>query len=348
MLGATSAEASGGGGSGEHVAGHALALLMPTIALMAGLDRGASNHTVGGKRAAAPAAALHEARYRAVFTNSVLATLPAAEAEKLKSGNVDDWEAAARLQPLAVEGTTPASPVLYIPDPSRRYAAQRDAESDKRAFALAAPNVGRSFKVLHVGGSKVSEPHAFYHDFVEWSVHGSHPLYTDAKVRELGAAASQFVFTRTGSHDITQAGATPSQLVLNDYALVPLHVIDTEKGKILDFAADASRADVIPPRAGTTVLTPAQSQAVRTSVAHLKALDESLSKDDAVGHCVLFEFSYSTLVNNPEAVKHFCERVNKVAVAGIVDFRVVNDLAVHPGEAGEDAGHFCVVNVVMP
>ena len=347
VVGATSAEASAGGGAGAHVAGHALALMVPVINFMAALDRGASQHTVNGKKLTTVPGSFREARYKAVFSEGVLSTLPESEATRLRAGNVADWDQANRLQPYAIEGTTPASPVMYLPDAEKRRTHTHESEKDMKAFALAAPNVGRSLKVLHVGGKKASDPHRFYHDFVELSLHANHPLYTDPAVRELGAAASQYVFARGHSVPLSQAGATPREVATDDYTLVPLHTVDTTNGKILDFAASCSKEDVIPPRAGTMVLTAAQSRDVRRSMAALNQLDAKLSKSETTGHCVAYIFAYSSLVNNPQAIEHFCARVGAVAVAGIVDFRVVEGLAMHPGEGAEQAGHFAVANVVM-
>ena len=126
-----------------------------------------------------------------------------------------------------------------------------------------------------------------------------------------------------------------------------MHVVDTEKGDILDFAAQCSKVDVVPPRAGPMVLTASQSRDIRRSVAALKSMDTKLSKEEVPGHCVAYIFAYSTLVNNPLAIEHFCDTMTDVAVAGIIDFRMVEGLAVHPGEGGEQAGHFVVANVVV-
>jgi hypothetical protein len=345
VVGATSAEASGGGGEGDHVAGHALAIMIPTIAFMSGLDKAASSHALKGKRLHNDAAALRSARYKAIFTEEVLRTLPEEEATRLRTGNVADWEAISKQDPWFIEGTTWASPVGYIQDSQKRNLAAREAEKDMKAFAQAAPNVGRSLKVLHVGGKHAADPHRFYHDIVEVSLHANHPFYKDAGVRSLGAAASQYVFARQNTTAITTAGATPRQLVNGDYLLVPMYEVDEPKGNILDFAAACAKEDVIPPRAGPMMLTDAQSRDIRQSIDTLKALDAKLSKSEASGHCVAYTMAYSTLVNNPLAVKHFAERIESCAVAGIIDFRVVEDLAVHPD--GEQAGHFVVVNAVM-
>ena len=349
VVGATSAEASAGGGEADSVAGHALALMVPTLSFLDGLDRAASDgHTVGSEKVSHDSKALRAARLSAVFNDDVLATLPEHEQEKLRTGNLSSWEQATRLQPYAIEGTTPASPVLYMADSEKRRAVMRDAELDQKAFSAAAPNVGRSLKVLHVGGKKTDDPHRFYHDFVELSIHPSHPLYSHQKVRELGEGATQYVFGKmpTGTA-LVSAGTTPRALSNNDFVLVPMHRVDTHTGETLDFAADVSKRDVVPPRAGPMMMTASQSRDVRRSITALKALDTKLSKDEVPGHCVAYIFAYSSLVNNPLAIEHFCERVQKAAVAGIVDFRMVDGLALHPGEGGEQAGYFVVANVVM-
>lgn len=345
VVAATSAEASGGGGGGggDSVAGHALALMVPTLSFLEGLDTAATKHTVAGKRISDSPDALRKARFEAVFSEKVLATLPEEESAKLRNGDVS----LLKLQPYAIEGTTPASPVLFIRDADERTSQEINTERDSKAFALAAPNVGRSMKVLHVGGKHKADPHRFYHDFVELSVHPSHPLYSNERVRELGAGATQFLFVSPRSVNLDTAGSTPRQLATQNYAVVPLHTVDSAMGKTLDVAAVASKEDVIPPRAGPMLLTLSQSTDLRKSIAALKDLDSKLAKKEIPGWTVAYTFAYSTLVNNPLSVQHFCDRVSAVAVAGQVDFRVVEKLAVHPGEGAEQAGNFVVANVVM-
>ena len=350
VVGATSAEASGGGGNGDGVAGHALALMVPTLDFLAGLDRAATGHSVNGAVISSNPRSLAQARHDAVFNAEVTATLPPEEQTELSKGPAAaaTWEQARRLQPYAIEGTTPASPVLYVANAAERRQAARDAELDAKALAQAAPNVGRSLKVLHVGGKHSSDPHRFYHDFVELSVHPSHPLYKNAALRDLGAAATQFVFARPESKTLAVAGCSPRQLVSRDFAAVPMYSVDAAKGRTLDIAAEASQADVIPPRAGPMLLTVQQSRDLRRSVAALKQLDAKLAKCEVPGHCVAYTFSYASLVNSPLSIEHFCEQVGAVAIAGCFDFRTVEGLALHPAEeGGEQAGSFVVANVVM-
>lgn len=351
VVGATSAEASGGGGGGEAVAGHALALMVPIVDFLDGLHSAAVGHSLNGQVIASAPAKLAAARHAAVFDEPTLAQLPADEQAVLRKGPeaTAAWDSVRRLQPYAIEGTTPASPVLFVADPAERRKYERDAERDAKALAMAAPNVGRSIKTLHVGGQHSADPHRFYHDFVELSVHPSHPLYAHAGVRALGAAATQFVFARPESKTLAVAGCSPRQLVSRDFVAVPMYTVDAAKGSVLDAAAAASRADVIPPRAGPMPLSTAQSRDLKRSIGALKQLDAKLTKSEVAGHCVAYIFSYASLVNSPLSIEHFCEQVAGVAVAGCFDFRTVEGLALHPeDEGGEQAGSFVVANVVMP
>jgi hypothetical protein len=337
VVGATSAEASSGGGGEEHVAGHALALMIPTVSFMTGLQTAV-------KDSGASASGLREARFKAIFSPEVLATLPKEEVTLLSTGKLDEWAAIQQLQPFAIEGTTPASPVLYIADPVRREEATKEAMRDAAAFAAASPNVGRSLKSLHVGGQRKADPHRFYHDFIEFSVHPRHPLYADTALRDIGAAASQFVFVRPGSK-LAVAGASPRQLALGDFGVHPMHSIGMQDAMILDYASEAAKADVLPPRAGPTVLTEAQSVALKESLMHLKRLDAKLSKAECVGHCIAYTLAFSTLVNNQRAVLHFADRISASSRAGEVALHEVTDLAIHPN--GQPAGTFVVVNVLV-
>lgn len=336
VVGATAAEASAGGGGEQHVAGHALALMIPIVAFMKGLETAAVD---GGSSTKG----LREARFKAIFSTDVLATLPKEEVDLIATGKLDEWESLQQLQPFAVEGTTPASPVLYIADPRRREEATLEAKRDASSFAAASPNVGRSLKSLHVGGSRPADPHRFYHDFIEFSVHPRHPLYADQGLRDLAEASSQFVFVRPKTK-LSVAGASPRQLALGDFGAHPMYKVDAQEALVLDYASEAAKLDVIPPRAGATVLSESQSRSLKTSIMHLNGLDTKLSKEDCTGHCTAYILAYSTLVNNQTAVLHFCDRIAETSRGGEVYFNEVENLAMHPD--GTSAAPFVVVNVV--
>lgn len=337
VVGATAAEASSGGGGEEKVAGHALALVIPVVSFMMGLEDAESE-------SGSSLQGIGDTRFKAIFSPEVIATLPKEEVDALFTGRIDEWKEVRQLQPFAIEGTTPASPVLYISDPERRDEATMDAKRDAAAFAAASPNVGRSLKSLHVGGSRPADPHRFYHDFVEFSVHPRHPFYADQALRDLGAAASQFVFVRPKT-GLKVAGASPRQLATGNYSVLPMHTVNTNDALILDYASEAAKLDVIPPRAGPTILTETQSETLKSSLMHLKKLNSQLSKEDCNGHCVAYILAYSSIVNNPRAVLHFCERIAESSRAGEVYFNEITGLALHPD--GSSAAPFVVVNVVV-
>jgi len=210
--------------------------------------------------------------------------------------------------------------------------------------------VGRSFKVLHAGPNS-KNPHQFYHDIVDFTLHAKHPLYTNATIRALGKGASQYVFVKpSATRPLSDAGASPVELAMREFVIVPLYEINTAVGNTLDFAGEVAKADVIPPRKGPYPLTRNQSRDLKRSISALEDLDNKLPKEPVPGHCVAYMLAYSTLVNNPTAVEHFCERIAQSSIAGVIDFLIIDGLAVHPDEEGkvaEQAGHFVIVNSVV-
>jgi hypothetical protein len=320
--------------------------MVPTLTLLTALDAGTAS-LVGGKRVSNEAPKVRDARFRAVFSEAVLSELPEEEAARLRGlprTVLTEWPQAAQLQPWAVEGTTPASPILFDRDDKRRQAAYDTSTKDSAAFDKFAPNVGRSLKTLHAGGNGSPDLHRFYAQMLEISVHPDHPLYSDTTLRSMGVAASQLVFARPGTH-VKEAGATPRQLAMGDYVMIPLHTIDAERGEALDLAAAESKKDVLPPRGGPMVLSDAQSRDLRRSIAALEQLDAELTKVPQRGHTVAYTMAYSTLVNSPLSVEHFVARIRANAIAGVVDINYIDDLAVH--KDGSPAGAFVVANVCV-
>lgn len=348
VLGASSAEASRTGVADKNapLAGHAASIMVPTLDLLVALEKG-SAATVGGTvvLAADVRATTAEARFKAVFTDEVLACLPEEECADLK-----DWATAKNTQQklglsaYAIEGTTPASPILYVSGDAGATAAA-NAKKDEMAFAKAAPNIGRSIKILHQGGHNPQSPHMFYSDFVEFNLGRSHPLWVDAEVRRLGAACTQIVFGNEPSRisgAIEAAGVTPRCLVTNTYSAVPLVTTNAETATLLDYASDQAGLDIMPPREPCTKLSPFMSKQLGRSLDALASLDEALKgNDNAEGHCVAYMLAYSSLVNNPLGVEHLCSRLRAVAATGMVDSLDVRGLAVD--ENGAEAGKMVVV-----
>ena len=351
VLGASSAEASAGGNSSGPEAGHAATIMIPTLDLLVALEKGAGA-TVGGSPVlgADVRDAVTNARFSAMFSDEVLDTLPLHERAELAN-----WQAAKALQlelglsAFAMEGTTPASAILYATGDAATAAAA-NAAKDAKAFAKAAPNVGRSIKILHQGGGDPQSPHAFYRAFVEFNLGRSHPLWVNPKVRELGAAATQLVFGRQPSHisgAIESAGASPRELVTNTYTAVPLVTTNNDTAELIDYASDQAMLDVMPPRAPNQKIGAFKTQQLGRSLKALASLDEALKGNDGDhGHPVAYMLAYSTLVNNPLAVEHLCSRLRDVAVAGVVDSMDIQGLATD--DNGASAGKFVVVNVLIP
>jgi len=353
VLGASSAEASSGGKTGEPktMAGHAAALLIPTMSLLRALDKG-GKRTVGGEATLAKdqQEKIANARFKAVYSDEVLKNMNDEERQKFAS-----WESAVEfdrshpIEALGMEGTTPASATLYATGEAAAKALETSI-NDQKVFDKIGPTVGRSIKILYVGGSDASSPHKFYHDFVEFTMPRSSPMWTDAAVRELGAAFSQVVLSKhiDDGMPLEHSGVSPRELVTNSYAAVPLVVVDTPTAAILDFSSQVADADVMPPRPQKALkLDEFKSAQLEKSLAALKQLDETMNgRDPGDGHAVAYVLAYSTLVNNPSAVQHLCSRLKSCAHAGMVDALEIDGLM--QSASGEEAGKMVVINAVVP
>lgn len=364
VLGASSAEASGGGKrkkahpeEKKHVAGHAVALLVPTMAILLGLERG-GRQTVNGvpileAELDKPVA---EARHAAFYDAATLDAMPEEE-----RATFEEWETAKKsinehaLEPFAMEGTTPASPILFREAESAE-SARNTSISDEKAFAKIGSTIGRSIKILYAGGER-GDPlhHMFYSEFVEISFARSNPLWSNEKVRELGAACSQLVLSKhdgkTTSYPVQMAGTTPEELVKYEFALVPLVLSDSNTSNMLDYASSISDLDVMPPRPPSEQrLSAFQTKQLTQSLQHLETLNTTFQSkldgsDSTTGHPVAYILSFSSLVNNPLAVKHLSDRLSQVAISGVVDAVGVDGLM--KDSEGRQAGRMVVINAVV-
>jgi hypothetical protein len=351
VLGAAgaSAETAEAASREQSLAGHAATLMVPTLSLLEAIDKG-SEANVSGVPVIEPAEreAAAAARLASCFGADVLATLPDEERLSLTS-----WASAklhaTDLVSFGVEGTTPASPILYATGQTALDSEVNSAR-DTAAFAKASPNVGRSIKILHVGGAEASNPHKFYHDFVEFDVARGHPLWSGTEVRAAGVASTQFVLSKPADHvtgAISAAGASPRDLVTREFTAVPLVVANEETAGVLDFASAEAELHVMPPRAPGFVLSQFQSEQLSKSLASLASLDEAFKgSEKADGHTVAYVLAYNSMVNNPLAVEHFCSKLKEVAVSGTVDaLDIVGMASTHDGA---EAGKFVVINACIP
>jgi len=354
VLGASGAEASTGGGGApktKTMAGHACTLMIPTMSVLRALDRGAKR-TTDGEPTVAPEhqEKVAQARFKAMYTPEIVASMPEAErpcfASYAEACKYDDENPA---EALAAEGTTPASAKMYATGEAAANALH-NAGCDDKVFEKIGPTVGRSIKILYVGGSDPESPHKFYHDFVEYSVARSSPLWSNPEVRALGAAFTQIVLAKHSKSGVAleTAGVSPRELVCQSYAAIPLVVADTDTAGIIDFASQVADADVMPPRPPEAMRLDAyKSEQLEKSLSALRQLDDAMKgRDPGNGHAVAYVLAYSTLVNNPAAVQHLCARLKSCAHAGMVDALEVDGLMLNA--MGKQAGKLVVINAVVP
>ena len=346
VLGATAAEATSADGNHSSVAGHAIAMLLPKISLLSALAGGARKTIADTDEALytpSKAAAIEDKRFNAFFANKD--GLPDIEKEMLLSWNVARSAPELVLEPLAIEGTTPASPVLHETSPAKRETAQRLSKKDEAAFTSLAPNSFRSIKRLHVLGRGRENEHRFYSAFVEATFSRDCPLYSSQELRKEGAAASQYVFVENRS-TVSAAGVSPRQLAEADYLLVPLVSLPEGAARIMDASSDIARRDVVAPRErGAFRLGAMESASLLQSIAELDGLHAQMHERKAGGHPVAYNVALSTLVFNPESVAAFCDVVKQKAMSCTVDKAAIPGLL--EDNHGTDAGIYVTVNVNM-
>lgn len=338
VIGATASEANSADSGHKTIAGHAITVLVPTMSLLRSLSKTVNKQVGKDGPIQYPTdqqSAITKARFEALYTSEVVNQLPTNEKTLLTSWETSKHEFT-QLQALAIEGTTPSSPILYTKNPERRAHATREAEKDKRVFSMAAPNVFRSVKVLHVGGSASGSTHVFYSDLVELTFAPDFPLYTNHALRNKNAAASQYVLTNQLDDDyVASAGCTPRHIVMEEYGTVPLVTLNTPVTHVIDTASSLSKMDIVPPREPKPLqLDEFQSNTLAQSMKHIKDLESMLSERTAQNpvnkethHCVAYVCAFNTLVHNPEGVGQFVETMRRVAVSGVVDKRIIPGLA---------------------
>ena len=357
VVGAAAAAASQelGGDKTKSLAGHATSVLVPTLALLRALDKGAArSHDKSGSGVLEPVVPdnmrgkLAEARFAAFYTPEVVSSLP--EAERVELGQWHTARHALMEMPHWVpEGTTPASPVLFA-EGAKAAEATATAMADTAAFAKIGATIGRSIKLLYVGGADKESPHRFYHDFVEVAYPRDTPLWTDRKVRELGFACTQVVLCEDSGMPgvgLSTAGTSAKAFATEGYAAVPLVVADTTATDVIDYASEVADADVMPPRGYSMALDAFETQQLEGSLNALSTLHDTLKErgTEGDGHAIAYILPFNSLVNNPLAVKHFCDQIAKHASAGVVDSLLIPGLAHTP--SGHDVARHVTVNAVI-
>ena len=218
VLAANAGHADAADEHAQQLAGHAIGLGVDKARFLKALVEGGD-----GLRDGAP---LVDAERRAEVTGALFEALfPPELVARMELANDDDVAAFAGaegllaskyahpvtgMQPLAFEGTTPASSVLYSHDESLRALRTQAYRNDTVTAARLAPNITRMRKALDCGERG---KHAFYHSFVEIGVSMHNPLFTSPKLRALGLATPHFRFTPPCEGcEVGTAGATPEAL----------------------------------------------------------------------------------------------------------------------------------------
>ena len=158
---------------------------------------------------------------------------------------------------------------------------------------------------------------------------------------------------------IKEAGATPKDIQLEEYLLVPLISVSKPAAELMDGASIVAQSDVVAPRPRKAMkLTPMQEGTYNDSLKHLADLKQHFSSmqqgaDGDSGHpfaMSTYIVALSTLVHNPMGILQFCKAVKRSATGGAVMGMESGDKIRNlvTGASGEDIGHFVVVSVKMP
>ena len=360
IVGATAAEATSADANHSSIAGHAIVVLLPTMSFLRALAKssgkvvGEEGHCVN--QAEEESIAIQNMRFEAFFPYEATKDLPTHELDLLS-----DWEIARHefhhLEALSIEGTTPAISTMYQSNPEKRRQAIKLAEKDKRVFVRAAPNVFRSVKRLHVGSVSETSTHTFYSSLVELTFAPDSPLWTYEPLRAHGAAATQYVlYSNPDADNITSAGVSPSDVVMQNYGALPLVSVSASVAQVVDFACSKARRDVMPPRVpSATKLSEFQTKSLQCSLAHIDHLKtfleagsaechaNALIEDDKY-HTVAYVCAFNTLVHNPVGVKQFVDVIKTFAKGGSVYKETIKGLAQN-SEGDADVGVFLYIEV---
>jgi len=355
VLGANAGHAAAANEAATAVAGHAIMLAVPKLSIAQALERGGLS-TIAGAPVVDPTMrqAVTNARHNALYPPSLVARMPEGERPHFESHAASKASlvsnATTGLQPLAFEGTTYASSVLYTHDAVERAALQEFYLRDKVVAESLSPNVSRTFKALSVGAEG---DHAFYKSFVEMGMSLDSPLFADPVLRKLGYATPHLRFTQVAlGGPLVASGASPKELATHEYAAIPLWTANAEQGALLDEAHAESVANTMPARNVPLQLAAGTVADLRASLDSLRGLDAFLhdeGKTEARYHETSHVLSFASLMHNPKAVQAFVDLVrgNPNALGEVYGLdEPVTGLATDA--SGEELGRFVAVELMVP
>ena len=357
----------------EQIAGHAIALAIPKVSFLLALERGGAGNIQGAPVVAVKdREAVAEARFDALYPEALRAKIakrlaPDAEQPFASYTNLK-WSKYARratgFQPLSMEGTTLASSCLYKHDHAERERRKAAYAKDKEVATRLAPNITRTHKTLDSGEKGT---HAFYKALVELSISMTHPLFTHKALRTLGVASPHYRFIRPREDEpMERAGASPEDLALGNFALMPLWEVNKTDGALLDKAHAEAAANTLPMRQEPLTLDEHDVKCLEASESALRTLHAQLSgpkaKDnhggcengqdaDQTHHCTRHILSFAAMVGNSAAINTFVETVAELkdvtgSVRGLEKDGVLQGIAVDRNST--QRGRMVIIELQVP
>ena len=336
VLAANAGHADSAGEDVSNVAGHALALALPRSHVYKAYLTFLRSSS--GKADESAAVAMHvqntiDVMSKSLFDERDVARMPAAEAALVRSHAA--LEMLKGLVPLAMEGTSPVtSCVLYEPDDGRRNADIEAANMQTQAAQQIGASVARSIASLHVGGGS-GDGHRFYNSMVEFSLDLDETFFAPA-LQATGCATGQLVFASKDSVQI--AGATPKDLAVGEYAMLPLWRVGTEEAALLLEARKEVRANTMPTRRMVPRLDEHSSEVFDKNVKCMKKFEGSTGDHIPKLQQIL---TYSAMIHNANAMELYCA---KLAEKGNVSTTILPTPGFVFDSEGTDVGCVVLVN----
>lgn len=363
VLAANAGHADDADESKKSIAGHAVAVMISNLALIESIykasgaklkdDKGVEyvissvSEPVKGKEFSP--SMLADVQLNAIYTPEILALLPDAEVKCILAG-FDAVVASGMPSKLAsflvAEGTSPCTSRIYTEDAHERAGRAVYAETATKIGKNLSPNIARMWRQLD---SSTTGEHKFYVKMAELVLPYDTPLNTDATLRERGDASPHFRFVRPPADGIvTKAGATPKELGMRDFAMIPLYRFDATEGSLMDMAIEEANENIMAASKDTFRLSRLQTDNLSISLGAIDRFKGKTPKtSDHNVHEVQWLLSYAALCNNPHGVGAFIDELSMVkGIAGEVDIHDVVDLAVDAN--GKDAGVFVTFNMLVP
>ena len=291
---------------------------------------------------------VRDATFAALYPTSLVQEMPEAQRAAFQSFDAlahlhSKLPEADRDEPLIVEGTAFANARVFTRNAETRNERLEFARDAKTTAARFEPNIARASKVLDVGEQ---QKHSFYERVEEISVGIKHPLFTNARLRELGAATCSFRFAQIAS-TLVESGATPAQLANREFALTPLFALETTEAATIDEALEEALANAMPRAGGPIILSEQQEHNLDASLDSLTELALTLdARGETVGVGIPSILSYASLVNNPSSVKAFCDSlIADETVKGMVFGEDRKIFGVAQNAEGEELGRLVSVEV---